>query len=261
MNIFRNCLWLYVSVSFMLSYLLFLFFSGLFDLDKKMIFGLSGVLIAGAWSFLNIETNKEIRRKEEFVKFFNEYEEVLMFFVHEVNMYLKIYRNLNIFLELKEESEREIGEISIEGDREVTKRIMIEEHIANFLNGKDSELLTELIDQEIRIKHYFRLYSLKGDVVRVFDGNKESVDLIESLGCHLLEVLNKETSLANISSGNLYKINEDITCVTLRHVLKKMAVKKALSFEDRSGVYVDNKNLALFFITLGVFLTLWSVLI
>tara|TARA_R110001606_G_scaffold128581_3_gene263172 strand:+ start:2963 stop:3748 length:786 start_codon:yes stop_codon:yes gene_type:complete len=259
MNISTNYFWVYILVSFLISWCFFIAINLAIDLDEKMIFGLSGILIAGSWSFLNIETNKEIRRKDEFVRFFNEYEESVLNFVNEINVFLQSYREYHLFEFNKKLNFEDLSEMMQENESVDVVREFQKEYEADYLKGQGIIIYKNVIDQKNKLRYSFRALEIKSEVIRFLGYEKEGLDKIKELSKGIVSVFSKETSFENIEKGNLYNLEKDIGIIEIQVVLKEMVIQKALSFEQRSGEYVDNKNLALFFIFLGVFLSFWAV--
>lgn len=133
------------------------------------------------------------------------------------------------------------------------------EYEADYLKGQGIIIYKNVIDQKNKLRYSFRALEIKSEVIRFLGYEKEGLDKIKELSKGIVSVFSKETSFENIEKGNLYNLEKDIGIIEIQVVLKEMVIQKALSFEQRSGEYVDNKNLALFFIFLGVFLSFWAV--
>ncbi|WP_193085091.1 hypothetical protein [Halomonas sp. 3F2F] len=105
--------WPYMIVAMGGSYIAFMVVGEFVSNNFESVIGVSGFLIAGSWSFLTIETNKEIRIRDEVLGFINGYEQAILEYVEACNDFVNSVHNSFFFYRRREFYMNKVGEISL----------------------------------------------------------------------------------------------------------------------------------------------------
>lgn len=254
MKITHFSFWPYVIVAGLLSYLLFMISGDLFLENKDAVIGISGFLIAGSWSFLSIETNKEIRRRDELIRFINEYEEAVFNFVNSALLFYQKFDKLKSFVSLDKIGMENINNKKMIGD--VTHDI--ERHNLNYSDERKSLLYEEIRSQMSILKYANNVVNLRGSLLKpcVFSGKE--IDNIKFLCKEVLFQVEESSDKNNIESKDpTFSVNAK-KLTEMQQSLYEVMSEKMKNFEERSEDYAEKQNLCVFLIIFGFFFSFWN---
>lgn len=226
--------WPYFIVAALLSFIFIYFLSVLSPSGKGALVGLSGVIIAASWSYLSIETNKEIRRRDEVIRFINEYEETVFSFLDKTRMFIRLQNDLELFFLKNKES------------RDKKERLEL------------GVVVNSLIDQRNLCIYESNAIALRGRVLKKCLNKNREFDRILNIVVGIVGDMEKTYDIDNINEEEVYRYIKSEDLVEVQYYLTLIVFEKAKGFEESSSLYVERFNLGLFFIFFGAFIALWN---
>ncbi|QNI02020.1 hypothetical protein HXW73_03195 [Halomonas sp. SH5A2] len=178
MKLKRFSFWPYVLVASLLSYLFFMLTGDYFSEDKEAVIGVSGFLIAGSWSFLSIETNKEVRRRDEIIRYLNEYEDAVLGFVHGTADFFHTFSKIKSFALLDGLSRESIYNKKRRAEFVGND---VQEHNSKYSGERRGELFDELVNQKNTLISKDNVVRIRGGLLKLCVSSVNEINEIEKL--------------------------------------------------------------------------------
>ncbi|OZT75849.1 hypothetical protein CE457_01080 [Vreelandella boliviensis LC1] len=178
--------WPYMIVAMGGSYIAFMLVGGLVSDNVESIVGISGFLIAGSWSYLSIETNKEVRVRDEVLGFLKEYEDSVVNYINACDGFVASYHKSFYFhARMKffiNELNSELKNISKE---DIEKRL-------NFIKDNYGVEKVSLLDEDMILNQNkcltsYNIVLIKGLVLKNHIANKKLIDDARCLCKNLID--------------------------------------------------------------------------
>lgn len=255
MNFFKNSYFIFGALASILS----LFFYGVLEESiSNNIEGMiaaSGFLVAASWGFLQNETNKEIKIRDEVISFIGEYEDSVVKYIEECNSfgglfftYYHLCKRSDLRLVVAKEkiedvSSEDFGKLKdVYGDVEIFK-------------------LFEVIRNQHNICAMRRnVVALKGGLLKEYVSCKETVSEIDDKCRMTLAIISRASEAANLGASEPVIELEDEDFKFIVRSLGKVIGEKVKGFNTRSRKYNNAANACVFFTMFGFFFFLWSLL-
>lgn len=251
-------IFLMMFFSFVLSVSFYFFFNEYATGDSRFLMALSGVVVAGSWSYLSIETSKEVRIRDEHVKFLDGFEESVQSFVSEaVNFYHK-YSELKTFLKVRGVVRNSSGEKTSENclnDHDLNQMI------THYPSVKAVALKDELYFCHNLMLHKNNTVIIKGDLVDdVFAKEDEKIS-ISKINDYCEEVLSKCNEMKKFGVDEIestdFILSEDVL-TNIQIELRKVIYGKTRRFEKQSESYQLKKWASIAFVFFGFLISFWN---
>ncbi len=252
-NKFDN-FYVYIFVGLGFSILLYMLVGDSISDRIEYVLGISGFLMAGAWSYLNIETNKEIKSRDEFLSFLKDYEDAVINYIDSCNEFSFTYRKIHQFILMRRLILSELSDIDSCGGKERLRIVK---------NDYGIEKIS-LLDEELAFKgslcqSRFNVLLVKSRVLKCHVSEGELILEGDCISKRIIEGVSDTVcfSSKNWDSIELRMNSEDV--LKLLDVLSKVLEEKGKSFDSRSGLYSYRLGVCMFFIAFGFFFCLWNL--
>lgn len=257
MKIGRFSFWPYALVSGLLSYAFFLIFGESFVESKESIIGFCGILIAGSWSYLSIETSKEIRMRDEIVKYINEYESSVLLFVDRSDVFFRSNYDFIAFSTNK----KKLEDMIVENRRSCKEWEHLERRLKEDYSPRCKKVIYErLMDACNACVYQGTVTSLKGAYLKCYMFRDEKIDEVDDLAMKIISNMKETYGRENFESTDprIYVKHSDL--IKMQQLMFMVTLEKTKSFEARSDGYAEIKGFCLFIIFFSVFFSLWCYL-